>query len=425
MTHARQTLQSLAFWASLVLVGSVPGLFVSLPDSMLGSINRLIGGGVALLWMLSIVASGRMRRLHLFHMVAAAFAVWYALSLGWSLDPGESPFLLGVIQGVMLTVILWDIYRTRPRVEAAMQAFVIGGYVSIGTTLANFFQGNQARHWEERFAGSGFDPNDIALLLAIGIPMAAYLVSRRDAPPLLRGVNVLYPFATGLMIVLTGSRGALLAAIPAYVFFLVMVAGQGRLWRLGLVVLLVGAVFGASRMDLSQPLERLASVTGSASSDHLSGRSELWHAGWTVYGEHPWLGMGGGAFPVATRSRTGLREPLIAHNTYLSVLTELGPVGALLFLSLIALVVRGALRQPAGLRTASLLALLVWAIGVSALSWEFRSQTWLLFVLILAGGSVEGVAQPQARPIRVPQRTMTPPLRRAAFETADAEEAGV
>ncbi len=384
MNNLSQTLQRATYWASLVLIGSIPGLFIAFSDKTLGSINRLIGGFTILLWLLAAVSSGRFRRLRLFHFLAITFALWSTISVWWSVVPDDTPFPLNVPQGAALTVLLWDIYRTRNRVEAAMQAFLLGGYVSIVTTTFNFLHGDQARHWEKRFAGSGFDPNDIALLLAIGIPLAAYLTAGKTGPLFLRLLNFLYPVGAGLVIILTGSRGALIAAVPAYLFYLASVTRMGRVWRFAVCAVLLGAVVGATQLDLSEPLERLGTVTNSASDDHLSGRADLWHAGWIVYGEHPLLGIGGGAFGEATKPLAGLGQPLIAHNTYLSVLTELGPFGFLVFVAMLVTVVQSALRQPRAMCLASLAALLVWAIGVFALSWEFRSQTWFVFGLIVA-----------------------------------------
>lgn len=397
MKSLRDILQLWAYGACLVLIGSIPGLFIQLPDAVLGSINRLIAGVVVLLWLLSVVATGRLRKIHLFHWLAMTFAVWYVISLWWSVAPDDSPFLLGVVEGVALTILLWDILWTRSRVEAAMQAYLLGGYISIATTMGEFIQGHQARHWEKRFAGSGFDPNDIALLLAIGIPMAVYLARSRKGAPLLRFLNFLYPIATSFAIILSGSRGALVAAVPAYLFYLAALARLKLQWRVAVAAVLLCAVVGATQLNLNEPLQRLGTVSNSASDDHFSGREDIWHAGWIVYGEHPFLGIGGGAFLSATRSLNGLGQPLIAHNTYLSVLTELGPVGFLVFAALIVTVIGSALRQPRLMQQTSLLALLVWAIGVFALSWEFRSQTWFLFGLIVAAGHCVSPMSEQGR----------------------------
>ena len=386
MKNISYILQLAAYFTSLALIGGIPGLAMPLEDSALGSVNRLIGGLVMLLWLLSVVATGRLGRLHLFHLLAIAFALWYVLSVWWSVAPDETPFTTTLIEGVVLSVMIWDIYRTQERLEAAMQAFLLGGYVSVGMTAFNFAQGQQVRHWEQRFSGSGFDPNDIALLLAIGIPMATYLATRPHSPPLLRLLNLLYPLATALGIVLSGSRGALLAAAPAYLFFLVRMARLSRGWGIAMAVFLSAALLGATQLDLSAPLQRLGTVAESSGDDHLSGRSDIWQAGWNAFGAHPFLGVGGGAFSAATKGRNGQVLALIAHNTYLSVLTELGPIGFLLFLGLLVVVLKSALRQAPPMREMSLLALLVWGVGVFALSWEFRSQTWLLFGLVVAAG---------------------------------------
>jgi len=387
-------LQGAAYAASLALIVSIPGLALPLADSALGSVNRLIGGGVVLLWLLSVAAAGRLNRLSLFHLTAFAFALWYMVSWWWSVAPDETPFTTNLVEGVLISVLIWDIYRSGAQIEAAMQAFLLGGSISIGTMVSNFAQGQQARQWEKRFAATGFDPNDIALLLAIGIPMATYLVTRPSSPVLVRVLNFLYPLGAALAIVLSGSRGALLAALPAYLFYLIRVARLGRAWRAATVLVSAAACLSAAQFDLSAPLQRLATVTGSPNSDHFDGRSEIWQAGWKAFGDHPYLGIGGGAFQAATLGRTGQEIPLIAHNTYLSVLSELGPIGFLLFAALLGLVIRSALRSAAPMREMSLMALLVWAIGVSALSWEFRSQTWFLFGLVVAGAHTAAQAPP-------------------------------
>ena len=405
MKNLSRILEAWAYGASLILIASIPGLFIKFPDALLGSINRLIAGVVVLLWLLSVVVAGWVRRLHLFHWLSLTFALWYVISLWWSVAPGDSPFLLGVVEGVALTILIWDIFRSEARVQAAMQAFLLGGYISITTTISEFFQGHQARHWEKRFAGSGFDPNDIALLLAIGIPMAVYLAKCRQGAPFLRFLNFLYPIATGFAIILSGSRGALFAAAPAYLFYLMTLARLKLQWRIAMAAVLLGVVIGATQLDLNEPLQRLGTVANSASGDHFSGRADIWQAGWTVYGQHPLLGIGGGAFLSATQSLNGQGQPLIAHNTYLSVLTELGPIGFLVFAALIATVVASALRQPRLLRQTCLLMLLVWAIGVFALSWEFRSQTWFLFALIVAAGHCDSAPSDHRRRTAWPEDT--------------------
>jgi O-antigen ligase len=73
-----------------------------------------------------------------------------------------------------------------------------------------------------------------------------------------------------------------------------------------------------------------------------------------------------------------------AHNTFLSVLVELGIVGALLLFALLASVLCSALRAGYLERCLWITLLLTWTVGVSALTWEYRKPTWLLFGLAAA-----------------------------------------
>lgn len=398
----------IAFYASLALVAAIPGLCFSLDDGLLGSVNRLIGILCFGIWFGSVIVIGRFRRLTWFHLLLAAYSVWYAISLWWSVDPATTLFRLTLLQSLVLVAMLWDIYRTRDRFDSALQALVIGSWVSVFSTIGQFIHGQQAREWEKRFSGSGFDPNDLALLLGIVVPIAMLLaVSKRNYHPVLRFLNFMYPFGALTVIVLTGSRGGLLAVIPAVLFCIGCLRYAPVSWRRLMACMAVVVLIVAGRVDLSDQVDRLTTAASSSSNDHFSGRADVWRGGWQAYCEHPLLGVGGGAFPTAAFKYSGeYEEPkLVAHNTFLSVIVELGPVGAIIFGMIIVVVVRSVLHLRGVERYAWLATLLVWGIGVSALSWDFRSQTWLTFILAYIAGTLPHVeyepavesAQPASR----------------------------
>ena len=109
---------------------------------------------------------------------------------------------------------------------------------------------------------------------------------------------------------------------------------------------------------------------------------KLWQESFAIFYEHPLLGVGSGAWGHASSFIT----PGLAHNTFLSVLAELGLIGISLFGSILAIVGQQALKQPKWDSMLWLTVLAIWLIGVSTLSWEFRKQTWffLSFIVISA-----------------------------------------
>src|SRR5882724_10104017 len=140
--------------------------------------------------------------------------------------------------------------------------------------------------------------------------------------------------------------------------------------------------------------ERLSTTPHEFSRGTLTGRTLIWTAGWELFREHPYLGVGANAFRL-TVSRV-LEEPIRmgnpkspappAHNTFLSVLVEQGAIGFLIFAALLGALVLSLANMPALSRKLWIVCLAVWAVGVSSLTWEMRKPTWFLFGLLLAQG---------------------------------------
>ena len=110
------------------------------------------------------------------------------------------------------------------------------------------------------------------------------------------------------------------------------------------------------------------------------------------------LGIGGGALdPVMGTA---------AHNTYVSVATETGFTGFVLFLSILAMAAYQSVRAGGKNSALWIAVLMIWAIGVLSLSWEFRKLTWLFLGFVVIAGSLgtEVRAEPAASPALVERR---------------------
>lgn len=398
-------MQRILYLSSLVLVASIPA--TNLPVNALGSIHRVIGLLVGGIWILTAIFRGTIRRPSPFHFAVCAFFLWNAVSLGWSIQAGDTiERLIRLAEDASVVVLVWDVLRTWQGIDAALGAYVIGAYVSIIWTVINYRHGAAVNQWDARFAGGSFDPNDLGVLIALGIAPAWKLaMSREKVHPAMRFLCHVYPLAALLCIILTASRGALVASIPAFLYVLVNLRKLSPNWRVLFVVCAIAGVGAASQVDFSRQVQRLETITQSAGNDKFTGRLRIWQLGWGVVQRNSMFGVGAGAFPeaIANHGYEGSEgSRIVAHNTYLSVLTELGSIGLVLFMVVLASVVLSLRRIPRGERAMWVCLFLTWAVAVASLTWEYRAQTWLVMALITAAAQA---ARGPARVLRTQQAT--------------------
>lgn len=280
--------------------------------------------------------------------------LWLSLSALWSSDPDRVLADLGywTWAGGTLAVLVTAISRARDaRMVAA--AFVAGAVISASIGFLDEAFGflndpNQSDTVleEGRLGGGSGNPNDLAAGLVPAIAVAAGLAgtSRRIGLRLaILGAMAL--LAVGLAA--TESRGGLIAACVVVVSGLVL-AGKRRVYVVAALLVIVGvasAWFAAS----PQALERVTTV----SEDRGAGREDLWKVAQREFADHPLLGVGLNNFEVEAVnyvSQPGdlryveyiVDQPKHVHNAYLELLAETGPLGLLLYLTIIGSCLRAA-----------------------------------------------------------------------------------
>ena len=180
-------MRTIAFWLSLVFVLTIPIEAVA-EYPALGSASRVIGIALAGFWVATVVVSGRLRKFTLFHIAILIFIFWNAISVFWSMNADRSvEHLITWVQIFLMVCILWDLYTTRESVEAALQMYVLGGYVALGSTVINFIVGNT--FYYGRFSAAGTSPDDLGAILAIGITIAWYLADSKSNNAILRSLK--------------------------------------------------------------------------------------------------------------------------------------------------------------------------------------------------------------------------------------------
>lgn len=347
---------------------------------VVGSISRIAGALALGVGVLDVLFRERLRSAHYLHGSVAAFLIWGGLTYFWSIDP-EVTFerIWTYVQLFLVVWLVWEVAREERDQTGLMQAYILGAAIVAVSTVVTSVAGGLDT--VTRSSSFGFDPNDQALTLSLAIPMAWSLAIRKESGWLSTSAYLSYLVLAMLAILLTGSRGGVLAMVPALTIILTSYRRLNTRQRLAVLCLIgiTGLVALSTVPEYSW--QRILSIRDEFQGGDFSKRTYIWSAGMDAFLEHSVLGLGAGGFsPGIVRFLGG---PAVAHNTFLSVLTEQGIVGFSLFLGLVGCLVWAVLRLPSAQRNLWLTSLLVWGIGVSSLTWEYRKTTWLLFALII------------------------------------------
>ncbi|HVF29790.1 MAG TPA: O-antigen ligase family protein [Pyrinomonadaceae bacterium] len=151
-----------------------------------------------------------------------------------------------------------------------------------------------------------------------------------------RDKRLLYGTAIGLMgvaLLLSGSRGGLVAFVAEIIFLALLTAGSRSRRKVGIKLALAGLLLaamigGAVFVGGETSLSRVAEST--TTQDVTTGRSHIWQVTLKVIAANMPFGAGFGAFGVAYTpfdSMSGLERVEQSHNDYLQVLADAGLVG--------------------------------------------------------------------------------------------------
>lgn len=233
-----------------------------------------------------------------------------------------------------------------------------------------------------RHVGVLSDPNEVALALALAVPLAFGLKKQRRHSRATASLCVATIAVAALVVFLSGSRSGVLAL--AVVPFAYTLAGRPARHLLGAALLAVPIILVGGRTG-----ERAAAST--------SERLEAWYEALSMFREHPLLGVGRDQFLV--------HHHLTAHNSPLLAAAEDGFIGLTLwialFLAALGLVPRltrraYAIDQSAHMtwRNAVRSALAALIVGSIFLSLNRHVLTWVHVGLAAAAAGTQGGSTP-------------------------------
>ena len=145
-----------------------------------------------------------------------------------------------------------------------------------------------------------------------------------------------------------------------------------------------------------------------------SGRADYWRVAWRELAENPVLGGGAGSYErYWLRDRPNAFFARNAHNLYLEVLAELGPIGLLLLCVALGTPLVAAVRLRRRPLVAAVAGAYVAFLLHAAIDWDWQ-MGGLTITALLCGGALAVAARPERLTAR-PAPTLTVPVRAAAL----------
>ncbi len=333
-----------------------------------------------------------------------------ALSIPGSLYPGYSMNFLFKDYGRTVLLMLLVAASVRGFADLRRYAWLqlCGVTLFSAVVLARAQMGADGRLRDVAY----YDVNDLALLIVCTLPLVLYLWRR---PAGLWSRVLLLAGTAFLMVTLgkTGSRGGFLGFLAVGGYLLLRLRGVSTLQRVSAVALLAGLLVTVAS---DKYFDRIGTILHLSEDYNWSGKSEtgrmeIWQRGVGYMVDHPLLGVGVAAFPIAegTLAPEALEQRRYGrsfkwsapHNALIQIGAELGIGGVVLFVALFAAAFRtlGRLRRApfpevavvAQIFTASLVAFVVTA---SFLSQAYSAYLYTLLGMILGLAKIVSFARP-------------------------------
>lgn len=379
-------MRTIAYRLMLVMVFTLPWENVlDVPGG--GRVSRLVGLLVAAAWVAAVVSTGRVREPRAVHVFALLFVLWNACSLAWTVDgPATLERVLTYAQLLGLMLVVWDTVTTLGAVRQALMSYLAGCYVTVAALLAGFVSQGLAAEMNGRATVGTFHPNDVGLIVALGLPIAGYFLGDpgQDRWRWLRlAMAVGYVPLSGVAVLATGSRAGLVALLPglAYIGYLLtrrhLGVALGMLGGLSVVAVLAFP-FLPYRARL-----RLEGTVAALQAGDLNERQDVWAEAVRLIQDHPIVGSGGGAFRGAA-----VAVNKVGHNFVLALLAEVGIVGFGLYAAMLVAALLALRKVTPLLRGLWYSMFSAWLLAALLHNWEYRKQTWLLIALVAACGAL-------------------------------------
>ncbi|PWT85606.1 MAG: hypothetical protein C5B58_02815 [Acidobacteria bacterium] len=243
-------------------------------------------------------------------------------------------FFLPFLTLIQLVIVAWLLSEPLKRQEYAIQVLVTFCVANMVLTLGMIFRlpgfvETLETKGVERLTAAGSNPNMVGSLLAVAIVVVIGLIlggtTLKTRSKILLGVfGLLLPI--GLL--LTQSRGAIVALIVGVAFYLLPIGGARSVART--IPFVMACLVALIALIASDP-DTVSRLSSTYYEGDLSGRDKIIPVALSMIAEKPLSGWGPGEFADQLGRRLNEYQPRDAHNTFLQLLLEVGFLGTVPF----------------------------------------------------------------------------------------------
>lgn len=375
-------MEKISYYLLSIYIFSLPnGNLLKLP--IVGDLGKYFLIAAAILYLISALkSSGKIsfflkndRQQRVFIFLLFLFLIWASLSYFWTVSEFYTINVLKtLLMGILLILLIFKLANSRKRITGLFEAYVMGSFISIiGIFIAYYF--NQFYQFNFRFSAFGLDPNDLAVMISLAVPMSLY-VAIKQKNITKKVLYILFIPLAAPAILLTASRGGFLAFISSLIIIPWLFLRIPKKIKIIVISLILVGTYGVLFFVPEQTFNRIIKLPQNIESGDFGLREKIWKASGAIISNHPVVGVGAGAFRVEVAKQLG--EERVTHNTLLSILAEEGIVGLLIFSAILALLILSITKLPDLERKVWTIILSTWFIGTASLTWDFRVQTWLI-----------------------------------------------
>ena len=372
----KDIIERVTYFSTLFFIFLVPwgdGLWDGTPR-----IAAMIALGFAILL---LITRGTKRNYSIAHLFILLYFSWLLITVIWSPDQvyGIEMATTG-IQLLFLVFLISIVMDRKQKVLNAYQAYVFGNIAGTSIIIYNFKNGIMSLYYG-RYGIVNMETDSLSIILALAIPIAAYLISKQSSR-ILKIINLLAIPIILYAVLLTGSRTGSIVAGLGIMYWLFTYRKSSYIIKIFISFVIIASLIATISFAPKSLTERVSSSGKSISSGTLNGRTEIWRGSLKHWKDSPFIGTGvGGLGFVLSKEHLNYRA---AHNTFIHILSVNGIIG----LSFYLLVIFSLFQHISQMKTdekAFLTALLV-GVLVSQLTSHTQAEKflWIFFSLIIA-----------------------------------------